>query len=454
MFFPSLGLIATTDVISVGIHESIQDALKKMHDSNHRSVVVVNGSLHYIISSKDMIRLRVQGTDFSNPLSQIELRLLPMLDKESNVIHALNLTNDLHEHICVCNENGSLYGLVTNSDIVASVDPQVIMESLQIGTIFDKKYGFKSLHSSVTMDEVLPYMQEAPTDCVLIHDENRPLGIITSKDILKFIDGAQPYTIKAGAVMSSPIDTLPLTASIADALAFIKQRHYKRIIVVDEAGTIAGIVTQQDLISRTYLKWSQLVNEHFHQFEELTQILQQRNRHLTVLATQDPLTGIHNRHMFAELFEKDVAALKRYHTHLSLVMIDLDHFKAVNDTYGHNIGDLVLKEFANLVLSTIREADLFARWGGEEFVLLLSNTMCDEAFLAAEKIRQKIESAIFEEIGHITCSLGMTEVRSEDSLESAIERADRALYEAKHGGRNQSRRCSAESLSYNERTEV
>ncbi|MBD3810325.1 MAG: diguanylate cyclase [Sulfuricurvum sp.] len=443
MFFPSLRMIATTDVIKVDIHASIQDALKKMHEYNHRSVVVVNGVLHHLITSKDIIGLRLQGVDLSTPLSQVELRILPVLDKESNVITALNLTRDMDQHICVCNENGTLYGLVTNSDIVASVDPQVILDTLEIGTVFDRKFGFRSLSVEATMDAVLALMKDAPTDCVIIHRDSIPAGIVTSKDILKFIDDEVCHTVKVESVMSSPIETLPASTSISEALQFIKERHYKRIVVVNDGGEILGIVTQQDLISRTYLKWSQLVNEHFEQFQELTELLQQKNRHLASLAMHDPLTGISNRHMFAELYEKELAMLKRYNGKLSLVMIDLDHFKHVNDTYGHNIGDSVLKEFTQIVLQMIREADFFARWGGEEFVLLLPETMCDQAFIVCEKIRLQVEKYTFREVGQVTCSIGMTEIDATDTLESGIERADRALYEAKRLGRNQTMKCES-----------
>lgn len=184
------------------------------------------------------------------------------------------------------------------------------------------------------------------------------------------------------------------------------------------------------------------MKDHFQQFEEITQILQQKNHHLTQLATKDALTEIHNRHMFSELFTQELSIMKRQRSKLSLMMLDLDHFKQVNDTYGHNIGDYVLKNFVSLVVSTVREADLFARWGGEEFVLLLRNAGCEEAYNVAEKIRNLIESQSFEEVGHITCSIGITEVFEDDSLHSAIERADGALYAAKDMGRNRTIACA------------
>lgn len=443
MFFPTLGLIATTNVITADIHNTIQDALNKMHQYNHRSIVVVNKTLHYIITTKDIIRLKLAGTPFSTPLSQIPLRPLPLIEKESNIINALNLTNEFDEHICVCNHDGSLYGLVTNSDIVASVDPQVILDSLQIATIFEKKFGFKNFRSDTLMDEVLEYMKDSQNDCVIIQDGGTELGIITSKDILRCIGEEKHDTVCVKEVMSSPVETLSQRASISEGLEYLRSRPYKRIIVVDDEGAVVGIVTQQDLISRTYLKWSQLMQDHFKQFEEITQILQQKNKHLTQLATKDPLTGIHNRHMFGELFSKELSMFKRHSSKLALMMLDLDHFKNVNDTYGHNIGDAVLKQFASLVSASVREADLFARWGGEEFVLLLRHAGCEEAFGVGEKIRILLENSDFGEVDKVTCSIGITEIQIEDTLESAMERADSAMYRAKTQGRNQTVTCEA-----------
>lgn len=442
MFFPTLGLIATTDVITVDMHHTVQDALDKMHQYNHRTIVVVNNTLHYIITTKDIIRLKLEGVSFFTPLSQIPLRPLPLIDTESNIVNALNLTNDIDEHICVCNKDGSLYGLVTNSDIVASVDPQIILESLQISTIFEKKFGYKSFSPDTPMSDVLEFMKDSLSDCVIIQEEGIPVGILTSKDVIKFIGEGICPTMAVSEVMSSPVEMLSEKASINEGLEYLRNGHFKRIVVTNDDGHVVGIVTQQDLISRTYLKWSQLMQDHFKQFEEITQILQQKNRHLTQLATKDALTEIHNRHMFAELFSQELSVVKRVGSKLALMMIDLDYFKRVNDTYGHNIGDYVLKRFVSLVASSVREADLFARWGGEEFVLLFRNTGCEEAYCVGEKIRSMIEMQPFEDVGQITCSIGITEVTSEDTLISAIERADNALYSAKDMGRNRTMTCS------------
>jgi two-component system cell cycle response regulator len=155
------------------------------------------------------------------------------------------------------------------------------------------------------------------------------------------------------------------------------------------------------------------------------------------LAQIDSLTGIYNRHHFNE---KAAEALKNYNE-LSLIMIDLDYFKTINDTYGHLVGDEVLKQTAQRIKQSLRSKDLFARFGGEEFILLLPETDSNNAYSISERIRKAIESqpyqtdSIKETISN-TASFGIASFKNKDSLETLINRADQALYRAKAQGRN------------------
>jgi two-component system cell cycle response regulator len=160
------------------------------------------------------------------------------------------------------------------------------------------------------------------------------------------------------------------------------------------------------------------------------------------LASRDALTDIYNRHYFdshAKILYNNAISEK---SSLSFIIIDLDHFKLVNDTYGHQVGDEVLKQTSSAIKSTIRPGDLLARFGGEEFVILLPDTNLKNAEIVAERIRKKIEETDFtishaEKIIHKTTSIGLTELQdNEDSIEKMIARADKALYLAKDKGRN------------------
>ncbi|MEF3191525.1 MAG: diguanylate cyclase [Campylobacterales bacterium] len=153
-------------------------------------------------------------------------------------------------------------------------------------------------------------------------------------------------------------------------------------------------------------------------------------------AVRDPLTGIYNRKRFNQVVEVEMERAQRYNVALSLVMFDIDHFKHINDTFGHQCGDEVLRTLASLVDSHVRKVDLFARWGGEEFMILLPENSIEEAAMLAEKLRSLIASAEFECCGSVTCSFGVTQYRKDDTFDGFFERVDRGLYQAKNEGRN------------------
>ena len=154
------------------------------------------------------------------------------------------------------------------------------------------------------------------------------------------------------------------------------------------------------------------------------------------LAVHDNLTGIYNRHGVNEILNQKLEESKRTKNEFSIIFFDIDFFKKVNDTYGHDIGDFVLKNITNIVTSQIRASDIFARWGGEEFILFLPDTKLKNAIKVAQNLRQKIEEYAFGNVEKITCSFGVTTLQDQDSKESFIKRADILLYEAKESGRN------------------
>lgn len=150
----------------------------------------------------------------------------------------------------------------------------------------------------------------------------------------------------------------------------------------------------------------------------------------------DSLTKIYNRNKFDEVFEEEIKNTQRYNIPLSVALIDIDKFKDFNDTYGHLIGDEVLVNMANVVTKNIRETDVFARWGGEEFILLFKHTDIELGKEVSQKLREKIEENEHPIAGSITASFGLTQYRDGDTTESIFKRCDKALYRAKENGRN------------------
>lgn len=159
---------------------------------------------------------------------------------------------------------------------------------------------------------------------------------------------------------------------------------------------------------------------------------------LSNLAYYDALTGIYNRRRFNELFLNEYERAKRYKRDLCAIFFDIDHFKKINDTYGHDVGDIILQELSTLVQKHVRETDFFARWGGEEFIILLPETNKENALILAEHIRKNIVEKTFTKAKKITVSFGVTQLMNQEQQKSFLKRLDNALYKAKQEGRNRS----------------
>jgi diguanylate cyclase (GGDEF)-like protein len=170
-------------------------------------------------------------------------------------------------------------------------------------------------------------------------------------------------------------------------------------------------------------------------FTDITEMII-RQKILQYKAQHDRLTDIYNRQKIDEVLERICGYSTRRKEEVCVIMFDIDHFKTINDTYGHDIGDKVLKAIATLIKRNIREEDIFGRWGGEEFIVILRHTSLENSSKKAEILREKIASMKHHEIPKVTASFGVTKVLPGESVQSLMKRVDIALYKAKHEGRN------------------
>ena len=167
--------------------------------------------------------------------------------------------------------------------------------------------------------------------------------------------------------------------------------------------------------------------------------LSEYERRLLVQSMTDSLTGLLNRRSFMDLSSKEETRARRHGDPFSVLMLDIDHFKKINDTYGHPVGDLAIKALATVCSNALRPHDILARYGGEEFVLTLPHTPAEGARTVAERIReqvQKMEVASDQGPVRFTVSIGVSTYVSGEAFDQIVERADKALYTSKHGGRN------------------
>ena len=208
----------------------------------------------------------------------------------------------------------------------------------------------------------------------------------------------------------------------------------------DESGFILVGETLAESEDEKLQRMSLMTNELANLTLELRQRnteLEKANQTIRELTRVDPLTGLANRRHFAEALDTAMTFARRHEQPLSLISIDIDRFKSINDTYGHDGGDEVLKVFSDLLRESCRNEDLPVRLGGEEFLILLPNTVIDEAFTLAERLRERMSNTVFFSGGrNVTASFGLTQLTEGDNYFNFMKRADMALYEAKSGGRN------------------
>ncbi len=220
-----------------------------------------------------------------------------------------------------------------------------------------------------------------------------------------------------------------------------KQRIYNQWIAVNyEHGTDYSLVWKILSISLFVLAATMFWNRKLHAARKQTQVvtdqLQVKNEELEQLAVTDLLTGLYNRVKLDQVLNDEVIRFKRYNNLLSLIILDIDYFKKVNDNFGHQTGDKVLQEVAATLRDNIRDVDIAGRWGGEEFMVICPETDLAGAKLVAEKLRAIMEYQDMGKVGNVTSSFGVAELGDGEEDADLIRKADSALYKAKENGRN------------------
>jgi polar amino acid transport system substrate-binding protein len=174
----------------------------------------------------------------------------------------------------------------------------------------------------------------------------------------------------------------------------------------------------------------------YYEIHKINKLINQKNEELEKLSTTDQLTNIFNRRKIDEMLQVNKELADRYGAAFGVIMLDIDHFKKVNDTYGHHVGDITLQTFATLLVEHTRKSDIVGRWGGEEFLIIIPHATQESIMTFAQNLRIEIESYNFKDVGHATASLGASLYYKNESYDNVVARADKALYTSKESGRN------------------
>ncbi len=304
-----------------------------------------------------------------------------------------------------------------------------------VARFLDSTLGYKLVNNYRTLIMEVPLLLENSIPIgrlVLVKDFSQVL-----RDILLTPFVFMVYTLVLVAVLSSILfvvfNRIVKDIALLRKLAYsFKEQDFSQLESFSESLRKDKSRDEMYYLKRSILTMAQ-------ELESLINQLKQEKEKFEEMAYKDPLTGLSNRRFFTEEANRMIELSKRYGEPLSLIMFDIDNFKRVNDEYGHDVGDLVLKQLATVIKNNVRSSDIPARLGGEEFAILLPKTDANGALLVAERIRQDFKRSKVRvgdlEVG-TTVSVGVAQFKEGDTLESLLKKADEALYEAKRTGKD------------------
>ena len=306
--------------------------------------------------------------------------------------------------------------------------------------LFNNDYGFNSLIA--LKKGVFDIMTEANRELSSrpLNGEYHLLGralatscncygseIITKPYVLERHNGRSDLIFKVTELKSAAGDAI-------GKLIFVKDLgFYLDEISLIRNSTVAAAVL---LLVFTFYLMRRMFKNHTGVIRRYQSVLLQKNRTLKRLTNTDHLTKAYNRRHCDTLLRKEIKRANRYGEPLSILLIDVDDFKGVNDRHGHNVGDKILRGVAALIAASIRESDHFGRWGGEEFIIIAAQTDVGQAAALAEKLRRQIAAYQFETVGSVSCSFGVAGLGEGEGSEILVNNADTSLYEAKNSGKN------------------
>lgn len=338
----------------------------------------------------------------------------------------------------------------------ADPDREVLLKAISIGAarFITKPMGEADLLEALALSAAGAIQQRAADkDYSLtrrILDHSPDYVIITDGQAVDFVN--RPLLDMVGCASCRDIATcehleqsleLDRKESVSDCVEFAQ---WLRTAIDDPSREhivfLAGLEGRRTFLLRAKRLDEPLAGKYLVSFTDITSIEQER-QYYHELAIKDPLTKAFNRMKFGDELEREQARAVRYGTPLSLVMLDIDDFKRVNDSYGHQAGDMVLVELVGLLRQKLRIIDIVARWGGEEFFVILPQTDLEGAMVTAEKLRQAVAEHSFGDLPRVTCSFGVGELAQDEAADEFIRRVDNALYQAKAQGKNMVTRADA-----------
>ncbi len=324
----------------------------------------------------------------------------------------------------------------TQKAILCVDDEPIVTESLRT-LLFQELKEVKIIEIAHSAEEAMEVIEEFIEDGVelpaVISDYIMP-GT-KGDELLAQVHARLPKTKTIMLTGQSDIGGIKHAINAAHLYRFLEKPWMNDDMVL----TISGAITsynQEALLERQNQELIRLNQELEEKVRERTKELEAKNRELEQIALLDRLTGLFNRRKLDEVLEAEIARSQRYGNALGIIILDIDHFKNVNDTFGHQVGDQVLQLFAGQLSKSVRKVDVLGRWGGEEFLIICPETSRNGLLNLAEMLRRKVQEEAVPEVGPQTASFGLALFEENDTVAALVNKADKALYQAKENGRN------------------
>ncbi len=553
-----ISTIMSTDLVTLGQREILISAVQKMSFKNVSCVVVIKKKSPIgIVTERDIVYLIAKKVDMNSVrLQNIMKSPIIAVPEETDISEAATLMvlNNLRR-LLVVDATHNVVGIVTQTDIIKSLQADSFINLKKVSDVMSE--DIISVNPDDSLSKAISLMSKFRKSCVLVLQKNKPIGIITERNITKAIVN-DSLNKSAKEIMTPSSIAIKRDMNLYEASKLMDKNYLRSLPIIDEKGDAIGVITMTDIIKNlrfeyietlrnmmkersrflvesddkfktlieqslegviivqgviikfvnpTLLKFlgyneneilnnevfkflypesRELLSECFKKMQQNEVIstpielhMMQKNNEeiymeailtpieyegqssviMTVrditdrkiyeselkrLIITDDLTGLYNQRFFLSEVIKEIERAKRHKRKLSLLFIDIDDFKRFNDSYGHWEGDFVLKKFAELIKKNVRDIDVTFRYGGEEFVILLPETSYKEAIEVAERIRAAVGKHVFHtysldgiptEVSK-TVSIGVTELKEDDNMESFLKRADNAMFQAKMSGKN------------------
>lgn len=268
--YPTIFEVATKEVITISAHKSLQDAIEMMQEHNIRDIIVTENGVYKILTTPQLLSFEIQNISSDTALKELELADIFTIAKDATLLDALELIRNETEYLCIVSED-QLLGIVSYTDIIPYLEPELLAQKQLVGEIVNVP-ELLLVEETIDLKTLFSKLIETHHTCAIVQGKERR-GIITQKDLLKVLQERENYTKQAYEIMSTPLECVDVTMSVADALAFARSKSFKRV-VVEKGGAIVGVLEQKDLVNTYYSQWYQILKEHEKELKRKNEILQ------------------------------------------------------------------------------------------------------------------------------------------------------------------------------------